>query len=231
MAGTSGQGEGRADATPRDLRRYALAQRWDARHLGTIRRLVDPQPGERVLEVGCGRGHLTKRLDELGTDCIGVDANPEAAREAIARDVRTMRAEELAFADGSFDLVVAVHAIEHFPQLEAAMSEMARVLRPGGRMLVIYPAEPIRGLFAVPDALIIYRNPLKALVLHRHRLRPPRVRELAAAVGLLHVHSEFNWLSSPQYVTVLRKPDVPGQAQLAAASRSARKRDTSAGSW
>lgn len=203
-------GDGRpgpAAPSSKDLRRYALSQRWDRQHLATVRRLLDPRPGERILEVGSGRGHLTKRLEDLGAVATGIDANPQAANEAVARDVRVMRVEELAFPDAYFAKVVAVHAIEHFPHLEQAMSEMARVLRPGGGMLLIYPAEPIRGLFAVPDAIIIYRNPFRARELHLHKLRPAKVQALAEAAGLVHVHSEFNLLSSPQFVTVLRKPD------------------------
>jgi len=79
-------------------------------------------------------------------------------------------------------------------------------VKPGGRMLFIYPAEPIRGLFAVPDAIIIYRNPFKARQLHRQKLRPKTVCAIGVAAGLEPVHSEFQLLSSPQFVTVLRKP-------------------------
>lgn len=190
-----------------DLRRYAHYQGWDRRHLSTIRRFLDPQPGERVLEVGCGPGHLTKRLQDLGCLAIGVDANPQAPEAAIARDVRVMRAEHLEFPDGSFDKVLAIHAIEHFPELAASFAEMARVLRPGGLMLLVYPAEPIRGLFATIDAIVLYRNPLRARDLHLHKLRPSSVRALADSTGLEHLHSEFNLFTSPQFVTLLRKPD------------------------
>jgi ubiquinone/menaquinone biosynthesis C-methylase UbiE len=193
-------------ASSNDYRRYALRQRWDSGHLRTVRRLLDPQPGTRILEVGSGRGHLTKRLDELGTIATGIDLNAEAVATAIARDIRLMSVEALGFPDGEFDQLVAVHAIEHFPDLPLAMGEMARVLRPGGRMLLIYPAEPIRGLFAVPDAIIIYRNPFKARELHRQRLWPRKVCAIGSAAGLEPDHSEFQLLSSPQFATVLRKP-------------------------
>lgn len=191
-----------------DLRRYALRQRWDEQHLRTTRRLLDPRAGTRILEVGSGRGHLTRRLDDLGAIATGIDANPEAAAHAVARDIRAMRVEQLDFPDHEFDQIIAVHAIEHFPQLEPAFSEMARVLRPGGRMLLIYPYEPVRGLGAVPDAITIYRNPFRARELHRHNLRPARVRALGERAGLEHRHSEFRILL-PQFITVLRKPIVP----------------------
>ena len=189
-----------------DFRRYALSQRWDPGHLRTVRRLLDPRPGTRILEVGSGRGFLSKRLDELGAIATGIDLNAEAVANAVASDVREMSVMELDCPDAKFDHVVAVHVIEHLPDLTGALREMSRVLKSGGRMLFIYPAEPIRGLFAVPDAIIIYRNPFKARQLHRQRLWPRKVCALAAAAGLEPVHSEFQLLSSPQFVTVLRKP-------------------------
>jgi SAM-dependent methyltransferase len=195
---------GRRVPTHDDMGRYALAQRWDSQHLGTIRRLLDPQPGTRILEVGSGRGHLTSQLDRLGAIATGVDANPAAATHALARDIRVMNVERLEFADDEFDQLVAVHAIEHFPNLAGAFAEMARVLRPGGRMLLVYPWEPIRGLGAVPDAITIYRNPFRARQVHLQKPRPRMVRKLAGEVGLAHVHTEFKvfW---PQFTTVLHK--------------------------
>jgi len=195
---------GRRVPTHDDMGRYALAQRWDAQHLATIRRLLDPQPGTRMLEVGSGRGHLTSKLDRLGVIATGVDANPAVADHALARDIRVMNVEHLEFADGEFDQVVSVHAIEHFPNLAAGFAEMARVLRPGGRMLLVYPWEPIRGLGAVPDAITIYRNPFRARQMHLHKPRPRLVRMLAEDVGLTHVHTEFKvfW---PQFTTLLHK--------------------------
>jgi SAM-dependent methyltransferase len=195
---------GRRAASHDDMGRYALAQHWDQSHLGTIRRLLDPQPGTRILEVGSGRGHLTSQLDRLGAIATGVDANPAAATHALAHDIRVMNVERLEFADDEFDQVVSVHAIEHFPNLAKAFGEMARVLRPGGRMLLVYPWEPIRGLGAILDAITIYRNPFRARQIHLQKPRPAMVRRLGEDVGLAHVHTEFRafW---PQFSTLLHK--------------------------
>lgn len=189
-----------------DSLRYALVNRWDDRHLHTFERLLGPSPGPRVLEVGCGRGHLTKALQNLGLDVTGIDANPQAAAVAVTDGVHTMHAEALEFPDASFDTVVSVHAIEHIPPIEGAFAEMARVVRPGGRILLIYPAEPVQGVWAVPTSVILYRNPFKARRVHCHWLWPSKVRRLAAGAGLEHLHSEFNLFSSPQFVTLLRRP-------------------------
>jgi SAM-dependent methyltransferase len=191
-------------ATHDDMGRYALAQHADSSHLATIRRLLDPQPGTRMLEVGSGRGHLTSQLDKLGAIATGVDANPAAPDHALARDIRVMNVERLEFADDEFDQVVSVHAIEHFPNLAPAFAEMARVLRPGGLMLLIYPWEPIRGLGALIDSTTIYGHPFRARQMHLQKPRPAMVRDLGQDVGLTHVHTEFKvfW---PQFTTLLRK--------------------------
>lgn len=185
-----------------DSRRYALINRWDKRHETTVRRLLDPIAGERVLEVGCGRGHLTKRLNEWGVDAVGIDANPNAAEFAVTAGVVHMFAEHLEFGDRSFDKVVSIHAIEHIPDIEGAFAEIGRVLKPGGKALFIYPAEPIQGIWAVPTAVILYKNPLKARQVHCHWLWPSKVRGIAESHGMRESHSEFNLLSSPQFVSL-----------------------------
>ncbi len=188
-----------------DSKRYALVNRWDERHTKTVGRLLQPRPGEKILEVGAGRGHLTKRLIDLGVDAVGIDANPHASEMAVSDAVVTMRAERLDFADESFDKVVSVHAIEHVPEIEGALAEMARVLKPGGIVLLIYPAEPIQGIWAIPTAVILHGNPFKARQVHCHWLWPAKMRRLTGRAGLRETHSEFNLLSSPQFVSVYSK--------------------------
>lgn len=185
-----------------DSRRYALLNRWDRRHEATLRRLTDLDRRRRILEVGCGQGYLTRRLAAWGHDVVGIDANRQAAEVAETDLVRYMLAERLDFPDAVFDLVVSVHAIEHIPDLAGAMREMARVLEPGGEALLVYPAEPVQGLFAIPTAVILHGNPLKARQVHCQWLWPSRVRRLMEPRGFVHRHSEFNLLSSPQFVSV-----------------------------
>ncbi len=187
-----------------DSKRYALVNRWDPRHLVTVDRLLGPEPQERVLEVGCGRGHLTKRLRDGGVEALGIDANPQAAEHSVTDGVMTMDAAHLEFEADTFDKIVSVHAIEHIPPIEDAFAEMARVLKPGGTALFIYPAEPIKGIWAIPTAVILHNNPFKATQVHCNWLWPSRVRALAEPVGFRELHHEFNLLSSPQFVSLFQ---------------------------
>lgn len=188
-----------------DSRRYAMLNRWDPSHLKRIERLARLDPGTRVLEIGCGQGHLTKALAARGVDIVGIDANPHAADVADHGLVRHMRAESLDFEDDVFDLVISVHAIEHIPELTQALAEISRVLVPGGHAVHIYPAEPIQGLYAIPTSVILHGTPFKARQVHCHKLWPAKLRRLSAPVGLRHVHSEFSLLKSPQFASVFEK--------------------------
>ncbi len=192
--------------TEYDSKRYVNVNRWDPTHLKRIDRLLPMQAGERVLDVGCGQGHLTVRLAERGIDVTGVDANPNAPEASGSDRVLHMHAEDLDFPDATFDAIVSVHAIEHIPPLEQAASEMGRVLKPGGRALLIYPAEPIQGLYAVPTSIILHGTPFRAREVHCHKLTPRKVRELMGRHGLVETHHEFNLWKSPQFISVFTKP-------------------------
>ena len=191
--------------TTYDSRRYALVNRWDPSHLKRIDRLIPIAPGDSVLEVGCGQGHLTKALADRGVDIVGIDANPQAAEVAGSGLVRQMMAEALEFDDETFDYIVSVHAIEHIPPLQQALREMVRVLVPGGRALFIYPAEPIKGLYAIPTSVILHGTPFKAREVHCHKLWPSKLRKMVEPLGMTQTAAEFSLFKSPQFASVFEK--------------------------
>jgi ubiquinone/menaquinone biosynthesis C-methylase UbiE len=177
------------------------------RHVRRVIRDLAPAAGDRILEVGCGRGFVTRRIQAHSPDTQGIDVNPESIRHGVAPNLRVMDAARLDFEDAAFDKLYSFHAIEHLPDVGLALGEMARVLRPGGRLLLVYPAEPIRGLFVVPTAVRMFRNPLRARELHLHKLSPRRLRHVIDAQGLAleHVRSRFSLLLTPQFMTLLAR--------------------------
>lgn len=92
----------------------------------------------RVLEVGCGRGEFAERIvTELGAAVVAVDQSQRMVELTRARgvDARVADAQALPFDDGEFDCVAANWMLYHVPDLERALAEFARVLRPGGRLV------------------------------------------------------------------------------------------------
>jgi SAM-dependent methyltransferase len=95
---------------------------------------------KNVLDVGCGEGRFCRLLASRGLAAIGIDPAESLIREAGRRDpegdYRTDAAERLSFEDGVFDLVVAYLSLIDIANVKQAISEMNRVLRPGGHLLI-----------------------------------------------------------------------------------------------
>jgi SAM-dependent methyltransferase len=99
-----------------------------------------PEPTGRTLDLGCGEGRLSRDLTALGHDVVGVDASPTmlaAAREAApGLEMHQADAAALPFEDASFGLVVAFMSLQDVENLDGAIRECARVLRPNGRLCI-----------------------------------------------------------------------------------------------
>ena len=91
-----------------------------------------------VLEAGCGPGTFAERLRrELGAEVVALDFSPRMVELARARgvDARPGDVQELPFGPGEFDCAVANWMLYHVPDLDRALAELARVLKPGGRLV------------------------------------------------------------------------------------------------
>jgi ubiquinone/menaquinone biosynthesis C-methylase UbiE len=117
------------------------------RIFGELISLSGAQPGDRLLDVGCGPGYLTRLAADAvapSGKAVGLDASPNAishAQRLTRQDNCSFQlglAENLDAPDGSFDVVVSSFAIHHLPEdlRPQAFREMFRVLRPGGRLLI-----------------------------------------------------------------------------------------------
>ena len=99
------------------------------------------QKGDRVLDVGCNAGARLEQLRrEFGIEGVGIDYSPNTVRAGVASfpklELHAGDAEHLPFPDQSFDAVISFETFEHLPNPDQALAEMARVLKPGGKMLI-----------------------------------------------------------------------------------------------
>ncbi len=151
----SGPGSGRVDN-----RAYydAFAESYDDRRLAGYHKLIDDQAaalvrrvgeGKEILEVGCGTGLVLERVAEFAARAEGVDLSPGMLARARARGltVSEASADDLPYPDASFDVVYSFKVLAHVPPIDAALAEMARVVRPGGYLVYdFYNRHSLRAL-------------------------------------------------------------------------------------
>ena len=131
-----------------------VVRRLMARFEGTLDELFTQADPQSLLDVGCGEGVLTHQwAQRLGDErrVVGIDLDDPALHAEWAKrtapnlEYRVMKAENLPFADGEFDAATAIEVLEHVPDAEHTVAEMARVAKRW--LLVSVPREPLwRGL-------------------------------------------------------------------------------------
>lgn len=114
--------------------------------LGRLKAIVKDQPGGRILDLGCGGGHVSFTVAphareviayDLSTDMLAEVRAEAAARGHTAIHTEQGLAEALPFADESFDFVVTRFSAHHWSDLAAGLEGMRRVLKPGGLVIVM----------------------------------------------------------------------------------------------
>jgi len=130
-----------------------------------VRSLIAVSPSTRWLDFGCGNGGLVRfARHELGCDAVGTDQG-WITTEAAKRGIPVLKDEEVAAREGTFDIVTCIEVLEHLPDPRAALSQIRRMLKPGG--LFFYTtgnAVPQRNNLAnwgyvVPDIHISFYEP------------------------------------------------------------------------
>lgn len=142
-----------------------------------------------VLDVACGAGHAAEQAAPYVRQVVGIDLTPallrsgaERLRDTGAHNVLLQQgdATSLPFVDASFDLVVCRSSLHHFPNPESAVAEMARVCRPGGRVVVSDMTAPNAEVRDAFDELHRRIDPSHVRALLEHELA-----ELVGTVGTL----------------------------------------------
>jgi ubiquinone/menaquinone biosynthesis C-methylase UbiE len=109
-------------------------------HVKLIREHLGPLAGKRVLDVGCGKGRFARVFHEQepAAELWGLDISPEMLRH-VPEGIHTRAGSmtELPFEDASFDAAYATESLEHAVEIERAVAEICRVVKPGGRIAVI----------------------------------------------------------------------------------------------
>jgi ubiquinone/menaquinone biosynthesis C-methylase UbiE len=167
----------------------------------TVVRLLGAPPDATCLDAGCGVGSHSIRLASRGFSVVGVDFSEsalEAAREnvrarGLAGRVRLQREDllSLSFPDATFDYVLCWGVLMHVPDVERAIDELARVVRPGGTLVV-----------SEANAASLHGRLLQGLNLLRRRKPDLRVApagreyQIATPSGVLLIrHANIDWLA------------------------------------
>jgi len=143
---------------------------WDHDFSIFLRDTLRPRPGSRILDVGCGAGTAEVMLGRLHISQLtlyAVDRDVALARQTarsgsahnIRLNVVAAEALELPFADAAFDSTFCVAVLQHVPDVERATNELARVTKPGGRVVVVEPDNAARYWFSsVPSGQEAYER-------------------------------------------------------------------------
>jgi len=197
-------------ARTHDIDDYYARASWpvrfvEQRRLSWIRRAVGDQPDLRILEVGCGGGHVLRmfpRARRTGVDVSGVMIE-KARRNLAEMDVDLIKGElsELDLPEHGFDRVICTEVIEHVTDPDQLLADIARMLHPQGRLVITFPN----------DRLI---NGIKKTLTRTSLVRLPGLSRISWGGDEFHLHAwsvnEMRTLLSGRY-TIVQEAMIPSR--------------------
>lgn len=116
---------------------------------------INPKPGERLIDLGCGTGVFTRRLIKYGLELLGVDISQKSIEYACRLQGRIQfivgNIEQLPFSDGSYDLAVLGAVLHHFPDFSKIVQETNRILKEKGRFFSFEPNKKNLAMWLLRD--------------------------------------------------------------------------------
>jgi len=196
-----------------DAADYARVGGFVAELGGAALDLLDPRPGERILDVGCGEGTLTKRIIERGATVLGIDSSPEMIAAARERgvDALLLAAEDMQFF-AQFDAAFSNATLHWVLHKEQAARAIFRALKPGGRFAGEMGGEGnLRKLREALDEELIIRGYLPPLEASNWYASPEDFAAVYEAAGFGEIDARLIERPTPiehgiaQWVTTFRK--------------------------
>lgn len=143
--------------------KHLREQWWDEAFTDFVKDTLQPRPGQRILDVGCGRGkaqvHLSRlRLTQVQLFAVdmAIDRVQAALAAARSHNIRAgfaaADARSLPFPDATFDSTLTVAVLQHIHDVSGAVAELARVTRPGGRIVAVEPDNAARYFYSSSEA-------------------------------------------------------------------------------
>ena len=171
----------------------------------TFLKYLKPRSEDKILDIGCNRGEVTKKVKKYSRNVTGIDINVEAVKRAVTSDIIHMDAARMSFPPNYFDKIYSSHVIEHISDLDNFIKGVERILKPGGKLLLVYPYEIFRGSNALVSSLISQKSLFAARELHLHRLTPNRIKKIITETSLHHLKSKLHLVPFLSYFTLLEK--------------------------
>ena len=176
------------------LVRYVHVKRLD-----TIAQMIPPQGNLKILDAGCGEGHLIDKLHRKNSEAsyYGIDIAEPAMRRFKERcpyaELRTMDLITIGFEDEFFDIIICSEVLEHIHEYETVTAEMGRTLKKGGNLIITFPNERLWTF----SRFLLRRNPVKEIG-HINSFNPGKMKAAVKMKPVAQVNLPFGlpfWLS------------------------------------